>query len=89
MSFVEKFPLLVSASQCGVVSVFAVRGCPRKIRAHCLGRFLNVNREVDSFAYCPITSMTFEVVKNPRYNPDEKKVGALQANVRFFKDLKN
>lgn len=43
MHFIEKFPLLVAASQGGVVSIYTVRGGPSKLKQCCLGRFLNVN----------------------------------------------
>lgn len=88
MQFVDKFPLLVTASECGLVSVFAVRGCVRGIRAHCLGRFMNVNGENGDYYNSAITGMAIEVVPNPRYNPNEKKLGNLTANVQFYKQQK-
>ena len=32
LEFVKEFPLLVSASMCGIISIYSVRGGPRQIR---------------------------------------------------------
>lgn len=90
LEFVKEFPLLVSASTCGIVSVYSVRGGPRKLRNHCLGRFLNVNQDSTSlkFINTPITSMTLEVKANPRYDANEKELGELAEVVKFFGDQK-
>ena len=76
---------------CGIVSVYAVRGCPRLLKNHCLGRFLNVNRDLNvessqKFINTPITSMTLEVTENPRYDPNEVQVGALGETVKYYND---
>ena len=90
LEFVKAYPLLVSASMCGIVSVYAVRGAPRRIKNHCLGRFLNVNRDftTQKFMNTSITSMTLEVVANPRFDPSEKKMGALGETIKFYNDQK-
>ena len=90
LEFVKEYPLLVSASMCGIVSVYAVRGAPRRIKNHCLGRFLNVNRDftTQKFMNTSITSMTLEVVANPRFDPNETKMGALGETIKFYNDQK-
>lgn len=88
MQFVDKFPLLVTASECGLVCVYAVRGCVRGIRAHCLGRFININAENGVYYNSAITGMAIEVVKNPRYDSNEKQLGELTKNVQLYKQQK-
>ena len=77
MEFVAEYPLLVSASAGGIIAVHAMRGGPSRLKAHCIGRFLNVNFDGDRFVNVPITSMTIELRKNVRYDPKEKKLGEL------------
>lgn len=77
ISFVKDYPLMISASQSGIISVYAVRGSPKVLKHHCLGRFLNVNYDFDRFKNIPITGLAIELVPNPRYNPKEKKMNEL------------
>ena len=79
LEFVKEYPLLVSASMCGIVSVYAVRGGPRRIKNHCLGRFVNTNFDytLQRYVNTPITSMTLQVRTNKRFNINEKTSGIL------------
>lgn len=86
LHFVDEFPLLLSASECGILSLFSVRGSPTLIRRLCLGRFLNVSpNHTGQMVNTAITGMTFEVVNNPRFDPEEKDYGELARNVSYFK----
>ena len=58
IEFVKGYPLMVSVSVSGIISVYAVRGAPRSIKNHTLARFLNVSYEVDHYTNIPITGMS-------------------------------
>ena len=57
IEFIDKYPLLVSAGQCGIISVYAIRGAPRSLKYMCLARFLNLGMDLSSFKNIPISSI--------------------------------
>ena len=77
IEFVKEYPLMIAASVSGIISIYAVRGAPRRLRHLCLGRFLNVGYDSDKYTNIPITGITVELVPNPRYNPEERVRGEL------------
>ena len=85
IEFVETYPLLVSVGQCGIISVYAIRGAPNAIRCMCLARFLNIGMEFSSHKNIPITSAFIEVRKNLEYNPLTRRMSELAQTLSFFK----
>jgi hypothetical protein len=77
IEFVKEYPLMVAASVSGIISIYAVRGAPRRLRNRCLGRFLNVGYDSEKYTNIPITGLTVELIPNPRYNPEEKVRGEM------------
>ena len=49
LEFAGKYPLLISCTQLGVVSVFTIRGSPHELKNTCIGRFVNLNSDHDGF----------------------------------------
>ena len=90
LQFVDKFPLLVSVGSCGTISVFAVRGCPGRLRQYCLGRFLNVSPDNDQkMVNTAITAMTCEVIPNPRFDSHRHQpVNELTAVMDYYAEQK-
>ena len=85
IEFVETYPLLVSVGQCGIISVYAIRGAPNAIRCMCLARFLNIGMEFSAHKNIPITSAFIEVRKNLEYNPLTRRMSELAQTLSFFK----
>ena len=70
LNFIDKYPLLMSTSQCGIVSLYAVRGAPKSIKNYCLARFMNVSFDSFGDRNIGITSSTFEIKDNEHYDPE-------------------
>ena len=43
LEFAEKYPLLISCSELGVICIFTIRGAPNEIKNICIARFVNLN----------------------------------------------
>ena len=89
IEFIEKFPLLVSVSQDGIIAIYTVRGCPRLLRSQNIARLLNVSYDGDAYVNSAITGMTYEVVPNPRFDPGERQYGELAKNIQYFTKVKH
>lgn len=74
LEFAGKYPLLISCSQFGVVSVFTIRGSPNELKNTCIGRFVNLNSNHDGlYQNVCITSCFVRVRENPNYIFRKKK----------------
>ena len=56
LEFIPEHPLLVSAGSCGTVCVHAVRGAPVKLVNVCLGKFVNLEQDMNCHTNIGITS---------------------------------
>lgn len=74
LEFAGRYPLLISCSQFGVVSVFTIRGSPHELKNTCIGRFINLNSDYDGFyKNTCITSCFVRIRENPNYIYRQKK----------------
>eukprot|EP00347_Sterkiella_histriomuscorum_P016786 403351858 len=64
LSFMKEYPLLVSAGQCGIVCIWGIRPCPYEVRNVCLGRFINLAWDGESFTNIGITSIFVKIIEN-------------------------
>lgn len=67
----KEYPLLVSAGQCGIVSIWGVRPCPYEVRHVCLGRFINLAWDGENFTNIGITASFVKIVENTTNNDQE------------------
>ena len=77
IEFVDRYPLLVSVGQCGIICVYAIRGAPNSLRCMCLARFLNIGMDLSSNRNISITSAFTEVRQNLEYNPLTRRMSEL------------
>lgn len=73
LRFVEEFPMLISASESGIITVNSVRGSNKCIRGHTIARFLITGSvDLEKIGNIGITGMAVELRNNVNYDPNEK-----------------